>query len=139
MEKYVLAYDNMCQLNSLHAAKEPLPFPSPYDKMWAKIVKIIDRLHMKNHKDAKCHKLYNPNQIPETHNTMIAEQTFAWFSHFKKNVNSMSQSHHLFYVHRNIQRRNRYTERCRLDGKTPVLPGINEKIWLQSQTHCVSW
>ena len=30
----IIAYDNMCQLDSLQLAKNPLPLPSPFDKMW---------------------------------------------------------------------------------------------------------
>ena len=32
----ILAYDNMCNLARLNAAKEPLPFPAPLDQLWLK-------------------------------------------------------------------------------------------------------
>ncbi len=32
--------DNMCQLDSLRAAKQPLALPKPYDLMWQKITKV---------------------------------------------------------------------------------------------------
>ena len=51
-----------------------------------------------------------------------------WLSRFKKIVNSMSQTHHLFYVHRMAQRRNKYTGRCRQRGVNTLLPGINHKL-----------
>ena len=128
IENYILSYDNICHLDSLKAAKEDLPFPEPYNKMWKKIKKVIDRLHIANHKDPRCQEQYHPDSIPEAYNTMVAEQTFAWFSRFKKIANSMSQSHHLFYIHRNIQRRNRYTEQCHVKGREPLLPGINSML-----------
>ena len=40
----VLAYDNMCHLDSLKASREPLPLPAPYDKMWTTITKVEDIL-----------------------------------------------------------------------------------------------
>ena len=124
----ILAYDNMCHLDCIKAAKEDLPFPAPLDKLWKRIKKIVDRLHLQNHKDQNCKENYNPSTIPESYNTMIAEQTFSWFSRFKKIANSMTQTHHLFYIHRQIQRRNRYTGLCRLRGTEPMLPGINTKL-----------
>ena len=127
--KYTLCYDNMCNLDKLRAAKEPLPLPAPMDKMWSIIKKTVDRLHLRNHKNPMCKELYNPDKLlPAGYNTMAGEQTFAWMSRFKKIVNSMTQTHHLFYLHRMCLRRNRYTAICRKRGKCPVLPGINYNI-----------
>lgn len=50
MENYILCYDNMCQLDSLKAAKEDLSLPPPFHMMWRNIRKIIDRLYLANHK-----------------------------------------------------------------------------------------
>ena len=37
----ILAYDNMCHLDNLKAARAPLPLPQPYyDKMWKQITKV---------------------------------------------------------------------------------------------------
>ena len=132
MENYILCYDNMCQLDSLKAAKEELPLPPPYHMMWRNITKIIDRLHLANHKNPQCKELYSAdNALPPGYNTMVAEQTFSWFSRFKI-ANSMSQTHHLFFIHRNIKQRNAYTAKCRRRGKGPVLPGINSKLLSKS-------
>ena len=38
--KIILAYDNMCQLDSLKVAKKPLPLEPPYDQMWLTIQKV---------------------------------------------------------------------------------------------------
>lgn len=42
MENYILCYDNMCQLDSLKAAKEDLSLPPPF-MMWRNIRKIIEK------------------------------------------------------------------------------------------------
>ena len=52
MTETILAYDNMCHVDGLKAAAKSLPFPAPLDKVWSSIVKVIDKLHIRNHKDA---------------------------------------------------------------------------------------
>ena len=59
----VAVYDNMCHLDGMKAMKERLPFEELYDRIWGKIQKVIDHLHIKNHKDPNCLTLYNPKQI----------------------------------------------------------------------------
>ena len=51
----------------------------------------IDKLHFKNHKDKKCHDLFNPYECKELKgvNTVICEQTFSKLNHFK-NTNAMN-------------------------------------------------
>ncbi|KAL9977815.1 hypothetical protein ACROYT_G015264 [Oculina patagonica] len=62
----VIAYDNMCHVDGLKLAKLDLPFQKPLDKMWQRVVKVIDRLHIRNHKDSKCKTVYNPDgRVPE--------------------------------------------------------------------------
>lgn len=119
----------MCNLDKLHAARNPLPLNAPMNIMWTTIKKTVDRLHLRNHKDAACKTLYNPDKVlPDGYNTMAGEQTFAWMSRYKKIVNSVTQTHHLFYLHRMYQRRKKYTALCRQRGKCPVLPGINTNL-----------
>ena len=121
----ILAYDNMCHLDSLVAARKDLPLDPPYDKMWNKVTKIIDSLHIKNHTDQKCLQKYHPGTIKESHpeyNLMCAEQTFTWLSRYKKILCSMNKTHHCFYLHRVIKRRNRYTELCIKIGRKVLLP-----------------
>ena len=85
MRSTCLAYDNMCHLDSLLVSKDDLPLPKPFDKAWKSIGKVIDRLHLRNHVDPKCKRLYNPDDvIPSNFNTMACEQTFIWASRFKK-------------------------------------------------------
>ena len=52
-----LAYDNMCHLDNLKVAKKELQLPGDLKYMWLDISKIIDSLHLRNHKDQKCHEV----------------------------------------------------------------------------------
>lgn len=123
MRKTILAYDNMCHLDGMKVCEYDLPFPSPICKVWKCIVKVIDKLHIRNHKDVKCKTLYNPDgKIKDGFNTMAAEQTFVWASRLKRIVCAMPRIHQFFYLHRAIKRRNIYTQRCYMNNKMPVLP-----------------
>ena len=124
-QEIFIAYDNMCHLDGLKAARQPLPWAAPWDKVWSSVNKIIDSLHISNHKDQRCHQLYHPSQLQDLHpndNTMAAEQTLVWLSRFKKIVCAMPKVHHLFYLHRMVRRRNAYTVHCYKKGHKPVLP-----------------
>lgn len=46
-------------IDGLKTAANKLPFPPPLDNVWVSIVKVIDKLHIRNHKDAKCKIVYN--------------------------------------------------------------------------------
>ena len=60
MSSVCLSYDNMCHMDGLNIAKDDLPLPKPFNKAWKLVSKVIDRLHLRNHVDKKCQKLYNP-------------------------------------------------------------------------------
>ena len=94
--KIILSYDNMCHLNNLTVARSPLPLPGDFSHMWLDVKKIIDTLHIQNHKDNRCRELYSPESVklenPNT-NTMCCEQTFAWLSTYKRLLNSMPKTH----------------------------------------------
>ena len=114
-ENFILSYDNMCNVCKMVCTKKPSPLEPPYDKMWLKITKVIDRLHLRNHKNKLCHELYNPEPLKEKYpnlNTPVAEQVFTWSARFKKNLCAMPQERFLFYYHRMVVRRNRYTSKC---------------------------
>ena len=105
----ILCYDNMCHLDGLKAAQQDLPLEPPYNHMWKSVTKIIDFLHIKNHVDEKCQELYHPKKVKDHHpkyNLMCAEQVFTWLSRFKKITCSMNKSHHCFFIHRTVTRRN---------------------------------
>ncbi|XP_068734584.1 uncharacterized protein [Montipora capricornis] len=79
MSSTIVAYDNMCHVDGLKVARVDLPFEDPLKKVWQCVVKVIDKLHIRNHKDEKCKTLYNPiDKVPDGYNTMAAEQTFVW-------------------------------------------------------------
>ena len=93
--------------------------------------KIIDRLHISNHKDKKCKEKYDPSGLKEeipNGNTMAAEQTFVWLSRFKKILCAMPKVHHLFFLHRMVKHRNNYTVRCYKNGRKPLLPKAHGKL-----------
>lgn len=123
MTSTVLAYDNMCHMDNLIISRSHLPFPYPYNEMWQRIGKVIDRLHLRNHVDEKCHNLYNPDdKIPKEFNTMACEQTFVWASRFKKVMCAMPHIHQFFFLHRMVKYKNTYTEKCHVRSKVPILP-----------------
>ena len=120
----------MCHLDGLKAVKQSLPLPAPFDEMWIKIKKIIDSLHIRNHTDKRCKGLYLPENVKMNHpdfNTMAAEQTFVWLSRFKRILVAMGKTHHLFYLHRMVKIRNRYTELCYRCGRKPLLSSYKNK------------
>ena len=123
-----ISYDNMCNVVKMRAAQRSLP-PSfgKFSDVWKKTNKMIDGLHISNHKDAFCKEQLGPDRfdimyldLKETRNSMTAERVFSWASRFKKIVSVMPKPRHLFYMHRMILRRNQYTSTC-LKSKQPVL------------------
>ena len=38
--KIVIGYDNMCHLDALKVARNPLPLPPPYSEMWLAVTKV---------------------------------------------------------------------------------------------------
>ena len=97
--------------------------------IWKDINKIIDSLHIKNHVDKRCREVYNPQTLKEdnpTFNTMVCEQTFAWLSRYKKIVSSMPKTHHHFFLHRTIKRRNAYISLCYSKGRRLINPHIKQ-------------
>ena len=123
--------DNMCHLDNLKVAREPLPLPGDHKYIWQDITKIIDELHIRNHKDSRCRTKYNPEvvkTISKTTNTMSCEQTFAWLSRFKKVICAMPKTHFHFFLHRMIKRRNLYITYCYANNRRPLQPSIKVKI-----------
>lgn len=122
-----LSYDNMCHLNNLTVARQLLPLPGDLKYIWSDLNKVINELHIKNHKDPRCQQFYSTKQLreelPEA-NTISCEQTFAWLSRHKKILCAMPKIHFHFYLHRLIKRRNRYIEYCYLTGKKILSPKL---------------
>lgn len=124
---FILSYDNMCNVCRMIATRDPLPLPEPYNMLWKKITKVIDLLHLRNHKNPKCKRDFSPQALKEKFprlNTPVAEQTFVWAARFKKILCAMPQLHFLFFYHRMVTRRNRYTAKCYRENREPVLPKV---------------
>jgi len=108
-----------------NAAKAPLPFPAPMDKIWLNITEIIDVFSLQYHTSESCRRQFSPETVKEYYpnmNTQVGEQTFTWLYHFKHILCVMPKIHHLFYLHRMVVRRNHYTAKCYKHGKKPLLP-----------------
>ena len=102
----------ICNLARLNAARTPLPLPPPLDQMWLKTTKIIDVFHLRNHISEECKHQFSPLSVKQQYpdmNTQVGEQTFTWLYHFKHILCAMPKVHHLFYLHRMVVRRNKYT------------------------------
>ena len=124
-QNITLSYDNMCHVDNLRVARQPLPLPGDLSHLWLDVNKIIDSLHIKNHRDRTCHERFDPAKVKEKHssyNTMSCEQTFAWISRYKKIVCSMGKQHHHFFLHRMVKRRNKYISFCYANNKRPIQP-----------------
>ena len=71
----------MCHLNNLTVARQSLPLPGDLKHIWSDVNKVINKLHIKNRKDTRCHQLYSTKQLREElleANTISCKQTFAW-------------------------------------------------------------
>jgi hypothetical protein len=124
-KQITLSYDNMCHLNNLTVAQNDLPLPGDLKYIWKDVNKIIDELHIKNHKDPKCQSLYNPKRIKNENpnwNTVACEQTFAWMNRYRKIMCAMTKDHFHFYMHRLVKRRSKYISYCYTNGKKPIAP-----------------
>ena len=124
-KRIIVAYDNMCHLNNLRVARKELPLPGELRHIWMDVTKVIDRLHMSNHVDPSCHKLYSMDNIKveenKHFNTMACEQTFAWLSRHKKILCAMPKNQFHFYLHRMVKRRNKYITHAYTSGQRKVI------------------
>ena len=128
--KFFLSYDNMCNLSNMKLWRAPLPVKMLPNLWNDNLIKIIDSVHLHNHKRESCKRDFNPsimkNSLPNG-NTMICEETFAWLSRFKKILNVLPKHRFEFMLHRLIIHRNRYTEYCHKTKKYPLLPSLKKK------------
>ncbi len=115
-----IAYD-MCNLAWLNGAQLPLPFPPPLEQqMWLNATKIIDTFHLKNHISEKCKRLF----------FKLKSSILAWIRKSENKLSpgcitlsilflcAMPKLHHLFYLHRMVVRRNQYTVKYYMYGKS---------------------
>lgn len=61
-KKIILSYDNMCHLDNLKVAKTPLILPGHLSMLWLDVKKIIDSLHIANHKDKEMSRNIQPSR-----------------------------------------------------------------------------
>ena len=95
--------------------RKPLPLAGPMADFWSKITKVIDNVHLGNHKRPACKEDYHPNQVKDIildANLMICEETYAWCGRFKKILNYFPKTMFHFMLHHLVKMRNRYTEYC---------------------------
>lgn len=60
---------------------------------------------------------------------MTAEQTFVWLcSRYKRILSSMRKTHHIYFLHRIVNKRNAYTEKCLKLGRKSLLPKAKNEI-----------
>ena len=133
-EEVVVSYDKMCNLDKLRVAKKQLPFPEPYNLMWFKVQKIVDRLHMRNHKDPRCKITHGSDDLKEKYphlNTPVAEQTFIWAGRFRKIMCAMPKRRFLFFYYRMVSRRNRYIAVCYQENRVLEFSSAHEKSKVQ--------
>ncbi|OWA50466.1 hypothetical protein BV898_14980 [Hypsibius exemplaris] len=65
--KTFVVYDYACNIDGIKAAKWPRPLAPPYDKMWMEILKVIDVIHLQNHKRPECRTIFIPKNIFKVH------------------------------------------------------------------------
>ncbi len=75
---------------------ENLPLPGKFATMWQKVQKMVDGLHISNHRREICETHFHPKRFKEANpdlmpNSMAAEQTFAWMGRYKKQICSLQQ------------------------------------------------
>lgn len=84
----------MCNLDRLRAVQTPLPLPSPLDRMWRSVNKIIHVFHFSNHIGADCRKVFT-RELNPSWNTQGGKQTFVWLSHSSVQYRSITSLLHV--------------------------------------------
>jgi hypothetical protein len=116
-------------LNSLRAGRKDLPIPAPFDKMWHSVIKVIDRLHLKNYKEPSCKVKYNPdNVLLKSFNTMAAEQVNVWARSLKRIMVPIPYVHMFFFLCM-VKRRDAYTQLCYRVGRQLVAPKSTKNVF----------
>ena len=114
--RIIICYENMCQLVRMWVSREPLLLSKPFDKMWPKITKCIDTLHVRNHVMERCKTELHSDQIGEINPKIHRQEN----KHLCTYPDIGAQGHvfhdqisQLFlYVYRLYIRRNEYIAKC---------------------------
>ena len=83
LPKVTLAYDNICNIQRMKVAKNPLPFLAPLDRLWLDVEKVINSFHLSNHVSTACKDNFSLSKLKAdypNYNTQASEQTFAWMN-----------------------------------------------------------
>ena len=70
-----------CNTDRMKVAQNPLPFPTPLDRLWLDIEKVIDSFHLSNHVSATCREKFSPSKLKADnphYNTQAGEHLFGW-------------------------------------------------------------
>lgn len=61
---------------------------------------VIDKLHIRGHKEASCNPMCNPDKYPALlhANTVICEQINFWLNNFKYILKHMNRQRYLFFL-----------------------------------------
>lgn len=119
---------------------DELPLPGKFKHIWKNVNKIVDGLHINNHKRDVCRKELHPDNFKDANpeieepNTMAAEQLFAWLGRFKKQLNSLPKRQQLFMLHRLAIRRNQYISQCHERKRDPLFPKVKRRKEKHSNT-----
>ena len=108
--------------------REPLPI-NMLPILWHNnLIKIIDSVHLHNHRWDSCKRDLNPSILKKVMpNGNMMEETFAWLSRYKKILNVLPKHRFEFMLHRLVVHRNKYTEYCHKMKKYPLLPTLKLK------------
>ena len=92
-------YDNACHLKAY--INKSMNSSTDRARKLQQVRFVIDRLHIKNHVDANCHKNYNADLEPELLeiNTVVCEETNFWLSRFKYIMKHMNSQRFYFFLY----------------------------------------
>ena len=98
-EWYCVHYSTLCQ-KCMILCVGAFDLYIEYTKLISKFKYYIDRFHLRNHQK-KCKQQFNINNASEDLkdiNTQICEQTFSWFSQFKRVTRHMNGDNFMVFV-----------------------------------------
>ena len=64
--KMIFSYDNVCHLDNLRLAREPLPLPGDHKDIWRDITKTIDEFKTADAEQNITLKWLKPSRKPQT-------------------------------------------------------------------------
>lgn len=85
---------------------------------------VIDKLHIRGHKEASCNPMCNPDKYPDLlhANTVICEQINFWLNNFKYILKHMNRQRYLFFLSIILREFNQ----IKVSGKYDILKQVPE-------------